>query len=84
MAVDVLKYMSKSDIERMKYEDEILAEIDHEAEIDYVDIRDNNKYRLRTSALIINSYLQFIYSLSRKHSEMVFLRYSAIGLDYRV
>ena len=35
MAVDVLKYMSKSDIERMWYEDEILAEIDQEAEIDY-------------------------------------------------
>ena len=27
--------MSKSDIERMWYEDEILAEIDREAEIDY-------------------------------------------------
>ena len=35
MAVDVLKYMSKSDIERMWYEDEILAEIDQEAEIDH-------------------------------------------------
>ena len=35
MAVDVLKYISKSDIERMRYEDEILAEIDQEAEIDY-------------------------------------------------
>jgi predicted transposase/invertase (TIGR01784 family) len=35
MAVDVLKYISKSDIERMRYEDEILAEIDHEAEVDY-------------------------------------------------
>ena len=35
MAVDVLKYMSKSDIERMWYEDEILAEIDQEAEISY-------------------------------------------------
>jgi len=35
MAVDVLKYMSRSDIERMWYEDEILAEIDREAEIDY-------------------------------------------------
>ena len=35
MAVDVLKYMSKSDIERMWYEDEILAEIDQEAEIAY-------------------------------------------------
>ena len=35
MAIDVLKYISKSDIERMRYEDEILAEIDHEAEIDY-------------------------------------------------
>jgi len=32
---EVLKYMSKSDIERMWYEDEILAEIDREAEIDY-------------------------------------------------
>ena len=35
MAVDVLKYISKSEIERMAYEDEILAEIDQEAEIDY-------------------------------------------------
>lgn len=35
MAVDVLKYISRSDIERLRYEDEILAEIDHEAEIDY-------------------------------------------------
>lgn len=35
MAIDVLKYISKSDLERMQYEDEILAEIDHEAEIDY-------------------------------------------------
>ena len=35
MAIDVLKYMSKSDIERMWYEDEILAEIDQEAEIDH-------------------------------------------------
>ena len=33
MAVDVLKYISKNDIERMWYEDEILAEIDQEAEI---------------------------------------------------
>ena len=28
MAVDVLKYISKSDVECMRYEDEILAEID--------------------------------------------------------
>jgi len=35
MAVDVLKYLSKSEIERIAYEDEILAEIDQEAEIDY-------------------------------------------------
>jgi len=35
MAVDVLRYISKSDIERMRYEDEILAEIDHEAEFSY-------------------------------------------------
>jgi len=35
MAVDVLKYISKSEIERIRYEDEILAEIDQEAEIDY-------------------------------------------------
>ena len=35
MAVDVLKYISKSEIERMAYEDEILAEIDQEAEYDY-------------------------------------------------
>ena len=35
MAVDVLKYISKSEIERIAYEDEILAEIDQEAEYDY-------------------------------------------------
>ncbi|MCL1794588.1 MAG: Rpn family recombination-promoting nuclease/putative transposase [Oscillospiraceae bacterium] len=35
MAIDVLKYISKSEMERMAYEDEILAEIDQEAEFDY-------------------------------------------------
>ena len=35
MATNVLKYMSKSEIERMAYEDALLAEIDHEAEIDF-------------------------------------------------
>ena len=35
MAVDVLKYISKDTIERLRYEDEILAEIDIEARLDY-------------------------------------------------
>ena len=36
MAVNVLNYISKDTLERMKYESEILAEIDRQAEIDYV------------------------------------------------
>jgi hypothetical protein len=43
MAVDVLRYISKSDIERMRYEDEILAEIDQEAEVDYARKDERNK-----------------------------------------
>ena len=35
MATNVLKYMSQSEIERMAYEDALLAEIDYEAELDY-------------------------------------------------
>lgn len=35
MAANVLKYMSQSEVERMAYEDALLAEIDHEAEMDY-------------------------------------------------
>ena len=35
MAVDVLKYISKDTIERLRYEDELLAEIDIEARFDY-------------------------------------------------
>ena len=36
MAVNVLNYISKDTLERMKYESEMLAEIDRQAEIDYV------------------------------------------------
>ena len=35
MAVNVLNYISKDTLERMRYEDELLAEIDHQAEIDF-------------------------------------------------
>ncbi|MCL2159223.1 MAG: hypothetical protein FWH48_07440 [Oscillospiraceae bacterium] len=35
MAVNVLNYISKDTLERMRYEDAVLAEIDHQAEIDF-------------------------------------------------
>ena len=35
MAVNVLNYISKYTLERMRYEDAVLAEIDHQAEIDF-------------------------------------------------
>ena len=46
MATNVLKYMSKSEIERMAYEDALLAEIDREAEIDFA-VREARKEMTR-------------------------------------
>ena len=43
MAVNVLNYISKNTIERMKYEDEILAEIDHQEEINYARAEERQK-----------------------------------------
>jgi len=36
MAVDVLNYISKDKLERMKYEDALLAEIDYQSDLDDV------------------------------------------------
>ena len=46
MAVNVLNYISKDTLERMKYEDEILAEIDHQEEINYARTEEQQKAHL--------------------------------------
>lgn len=63
MAVDVLKYISKSELERLRYEDEILAEIDQEAEIDYA--LKEEKVRMAIEAIKEGLALELIAKLTK-------------------